>query len=184
MTAVSGGFGSGENTGTDALTRHAARLARYLIEVLDGRRDARLLDDYVTQGVALRIRRWARRPGSLPTPGGRARLRGAAPRLVTIHSARLSGDALEAAVVFEQGGWLRSIAVRLDHRQGIWRASELAPPECGLDAMPFVPRLTMTPRPDAFDETEGRERDGRVEREDSDRSAHPSGTGQPEDRPD
>lgn len=155
-----GGFGrpDGERPGdasSDALAGYAMRLASFLVEILDGRRDARHLDGHVTPAVGLRIRHWARRPGGLPTPGGTARLRSSALRVIGVHADRVHDDAFEAAVLVEQGGWYRAIAVRLDHRQGHWRASDLAPPECGLDALPLVPRIALAPRPDAFDETVG-----------------------------
>jgi hypothetical protein len=142
-----------EGTTSDAwLASFAALLAMMLIEVLDGHRSAGQLDRLVTPAVALRVRYWQR---VVATRRRRRRPSTAAPPSVrSVRCQRQGDDAAESAVVIDHQGRSRAIAVRLDRCNGVWLATDLAPPEGGLPAL-STSRLRLVPPPrDAFDETE------------------------------
>lgn len=137
------------------LASFAALLAMMLIEVLDGQRPAEQLDRLVTPAVALRVRHWQR----VVTMRRRRRRSGpgSAPSVRSVRCQRRGDDAAESAVVIEHRGRSRAIAVRLDRCNGVWIATDLAPPEGGLPPL-ATSRLRLVPPPrDAFDETEDAE---------------------------
>lgn len=129
----------------------AGLLAVVLVEVLEGHRPALQLERLVTPAVALRIRHWVRiNAGRRSRDAGRP---AAAPRVRSVRCQRRGHDAAEAAVVIDQGGRSRAIAVRFDRQRGEWIVTDLAPVEGGLPAI-ATSRLRFAPAPrDAFDET-------------------------------
>lgn len=145
-----------EGDGSDAwFASLAALLALMLIEVLEGHRPAEQLDRLVTPAVALRIRFWQR-----ITATRRRRSRPAtdeAPRVRSVRCQRRGDDAVESAVIIDHRGRTRAIAVRLDRCNGVWLATDLAPPEGGLPALATSTLRLVPPPRDAFDETEGME---------------------------
>ena len=141
------------STSDDWLSALTALLAVLLTDVLAGRRAAEQLDRFVTPAVSLRVRHWAR------IAAGRRRSHrsaiGTAPQVRNVHAQRSAIDAFESAVVIEHAGRVRAIAVRLDHHDGAWVATDLAPPEAGLPAIRTSMLRHAPPPRDAFDETAG-----------------------------
>lgn len=110
------------------LQRLAAGAALLFLEVEAGRRPVTQLRVVVSPGLYRRIVRrrttTARPAGVLPGPTERA--------ILSVFCQAPTDDVAEASVIIDRGGRVGALAVRLERRDGGWRAVELTAPEEGV----------------------------------------------------
>lgn len=113
-------------TGPDRLAR---ALARWYVEALAGRRDARALRDLLTPAVAQRVRCAMLREAARRQAG-----RGTQSAVVEVRAChvRATGARHEATVVVDDGTRATAVVATMHRRGHGWVVSELARPEDGL----------------------------------------------------